>query len=164
MTQLNERDLRLGMLNSLLTTPHRELGQVAGMHREMVERDPVFYGHLAAWYFRSGDVRDHKEVFVGNLLTGALDEHRGAGFVLLQELPPYQVARVVDFVKRARGGLPRSARTAVVRYLREREVNPRQFDGAALRARKSMKHLYAGLHIKPSVRADAILFKDAPPA
>jgi hypothetical protein len=27
-----------------------------------------------------------------------------------------------------------------------------------------MKHLYAGLHIKPSERADAILFKDAPPA
>ena len=163
MTQLNERDLRLGMLNSLLTTPHRELGQVAGMHREMVERDPVFYGHLAAWYFRSGDVRDHKEVFVGNLLTGALEEHRGAGFVLLQELPPYQVARVVDFVKQTRGGVPRSTRTAVVRYLREREAEPERFDRAAVRARKSMKRLYAGLHIRPDARADAVLFKDEPP-
>ncbi|HLL72199.1 MAG TPA: vWA domain-containing protein [Pyrinomonadaceae bacterium] len=158
-----ERDMRLEMLNSLLTTPHRRLEEVAELHRRMLERDPLFYGHLAVWYARHGDVRDHKEVFTANLLVSTVAGHRGAGFVLLQELPPYQVARVVDFVKRERGGLPRSARTAVVRYLREREENARHFDGAAMRARKSMKHLYAGLHIKPSARADAILFKDAPP-
>jgi hypothetical protein len=159
-----ERDVRLEMLNSLLTTPHRRLEEVSELHRRMLERDPVFYGHLAVWYARHGDVRDHKEVFTANLLASRVAGHRGAGFVLLQELPPYQVARVVDFVKRTRGGLPRSARTAVVRYLREREENARHFDAAALRARKSMKHLYAGLHIKPSPRADAILFKNAPPA
>jgi hypothetical protein len=158
-----ERDARLEMLNSLLTTPHRRLEEVSELHSRMLERDPLFYGHLAVWYARHGDVRDHKEVFTANLLMSTVAGHRGAGFVLLQELPPYQVARVVDFVKRTRGGLPRSARTAVARYLREREENPRHFDGATLRARKSMKHLYAGLHIKPSVRADAILFKDAPP-
>jgi hypothetical protein len=159
-----ERDMRLEMLNSLLTTPHRKLEEVSELHRQMLERDPLFYGHLAVWYAEHGDVRDHKEVFTGNLLASTVAGHRGAGFMLLQALPPYQVARVIDFVKRTRGGLPRSARTAVVRYLREREVNPRQFDGAALRARASMKHLYAGLHIKPDARADAILFKDAPPA
>ncbi|HEY0082305.1 MAG TPA: vWA domain-containing protein [Pyrinomonadaceae bacterium] len=158
-----ERDRRLEMLNSLLTTPHRRLEEVAALHREMVEGDPLFYGHLAVWYARHGDVRDHKEVFTANLLASTVAGHRGAGYVLLQELPPYQVARVVDFVKRTRGGLPRSARTAVARYLREREENPRHFDGAALRARKSMKRLYAGLHIKPGTRADAILFKNAPP-
>lgn len=163
MTQHNERDLRLEMLNSLLTTPHRELARVAELHREMVERDPVFYGHLAVWYFRDGDVRDHKEVFIANLLTSALAEHRGAGFVLAQQLPPYQLARVVDFVKETRGGVPRSTRTAVTRYLRAREEQPERFDRAALRARKSMKRLYASLHIKPGARADAVLFKDAPP-
>ncbi|HEX8748131.1 MAG TPA: hypothetical protein VF717_13090 [Pyrinomonadaceae bacterium] len=159
-----ERDLRLDMLNSLLTTPHRELERVADLHRQMIERDPVFYGHLAVWYFAQGEVRDHKEVFVGNLLAGALAEHRGAGFMLLQGLPPYQVSRVVDFLKRSRGLVPRSTRTAVVRYLREREQNAARFDRAALRARKSMKHLYASLHIKPGARADAVLFKNEPPA
>jgi hypothetical protein len=159
-----ERDVRLEMLNSLLTTPHRRLEEVSELHRQMLERDPLFYGHLAVWYAEHGDVRDHKEVFTANLLASRVAGHRGAGFMLLQDLPPYQVARVVDFVKRTRGTLPRSARTAVVRYLREREENVRHFDGAALRARASMKHLYAGLHIKPSVRADAILFKDTPPA
>jgi len=161
--QATERDLRLDMLNSLLTTPHRQLEQVGKLHEEMVQRDPLFYGHLAVWYQRTGDVRDHKEVFVGNLLTSTMTEHRDAGYVLLQEFPPYQVARIVDFLKVHRGKLPRSTRTAVRRYLKDREKNFAFFDRAALRARKAMKHLYASLHIKPSDRADAVLFKDNPP-
>lgn len=159
-----ERDLRLEMLNSLLTTPHRQLEKVAEIHKLIVEIDPIFYGHLAAWYQRNGDVRDHKEVFVGNLLTSALMEHRGAGFMMLQEFPPYEVSRIVDFMKRHQNKVPRSARTAVTRYLKTREKNAQFFDRAALRNRKAMKHLYATLHIKPSARADAVLFKDKPPA
>ncbi|HBB31060.1 MAG TPA: hypothetical protein DC064_04475 [Cyanobacteria bacterium UBA9273] len=158
-----ERDLRLDMLNSLLVTPHRQLEQVAKLHEEMVKSDPIFYGHLAVWYQRTGDVRDHKEVFTGNLLTSALPEHRDAGFMLLQEFPPYQVARIVDFLKQHRGKVPRSTRTAVRCYLKEREKNSAFFDRAALRSRKAMKHLYATLHIRPSDRADAVLFKDNPP-
>lgn len=158
-----ERDLRLEMLNSLLTTPHRKLEQVAETHQLIVELDPIFYGHLAVWYQRHGDVRDHKEVFIGYLLTSEVTEHRHAGFMMLQELPPYQVARVIDFMKQRRGKVPRSARTAVRRYLAKREQNPTRFDRAALRGRKAMKHLYATLHIKPGDRADAILFKDEPP-
>lgn len=158
-----ERDLRLEMLNSLLTTPHRKLEQVAEIHKLIVELDPIFYGHLAVWYQRNGDVRDHKEVFVAHLLTSDLTEHRDAGFLMLQEFPPYQVARVVDFMKQQRNKLPRSARTAVQRYLKVRESNPSLFDRAALRGHKAMKHLYASLHIKPSERANAILFSNKPP-
>jgi len=127
-----ERDLRLEMLNSLLTTPHRKLEQVSEIHKLIVELDPIFYGHLAVWYQLNGDVRDHKEVFVGNLLTSNLTQHRDAGFVMLQEFPPYEVSRVVDFMKQHRGKVPRSARTAVTRYLKTREKNPKFFDSAAL--------------------------------
>ncbi len=160
---IEEKDLRLEMLNSLLTTPHRKLEEVADIHKTIVELDPIFYGHLGVWYQRNGEVRDHKEVFIGHLLTSNLSEHREAGFMLLQELPPYQVARVVDFMKQHRDKVPRSARTAVKRYLNKREKNPTNFDRAALRARKAIKHLYATLHIKPGKRADAILFKNTPP-
>ena len=52
----NERDMRLEMLNSLLTTPHRKLADVAELHKGLLERDPLFYGHLAVWYQRHGDV------------------------------------------------------------------------------------------------------------
>lgn len=160
----HERDLRLDILNSLLRTPHRRLEDVAELHGMMVDMDAMFYGHLAIWYFSKGDVRDHKEVFVGNLLTSDVPGHREAGFVLLQELPPYQVERTIDFMKRIRQKMPRTARTAVETYLRRREGETRFFDRAAIRQRKSMKRLYASLHIKPSARADAILFKDQPPA
>ncbi len=161
--QTFERDLRLDILNSLLTTPHRQLEKVAELHNDMTQLDPVFYGHLAVWYQRSGDIRDHKEVFVANLLTGELPEHRDAGFVLLQEFPPYQVARIVDFLKTQKAKVPHSARTAVTRYLRRRESDPAFFDRAALRGRTAMKHLYATLHIAPGARADAVLFKNTPP-
>lgn len=163
MTVTTERDWRLDMLNSLLTTPHRKLETVADVHKLMIELDPIFYGHLAVWYSQNGDVRDHKEVFVAHLLTSELTAHRDAGFVMLQALPPYQVARVVDFMKRSLGKVPRSARTAVRQYLEKRELNPTLFDRAALRGHKAMKHLYATLHIKPGARANAILFEGKPP-
>lgn len=158
-----EKDLRLELINTLLTTPHRELEKVAEFHKIIIELDPLFYGHLAVWYQQNGDVRDHKEVFVGHLLTSNIEEHRDAGFVMLQQFPPYQVARIVDFMKQQRGKVPRSTRTAVTRYLKTREINPQFFDRAALRGRKAMKHLYATLHIKPGQRADAVLFKGKPP-
>jgi hypothetical protein len=83
--------------------------------------------------------------------------------MMLQEFPPYQVARIVDFMKQQQNKMPRSARTAVRRYLKTRESNPVLFDRAALRGRNAMKHLYASLHIKPNERANAILFRNTPP-
>ena len=158
-----ERDLRLELLNSVLNTPHRQLDPIHELHKEIIIRDPIFYGHLAIWYLRNGDVRDHKEVFVGNLLAGEHDGHRDAGFMLLQDLAPYQVARVVDYLKTKVGKVPRSARTAVTAYLRKREADASVFDRTVLRNRDALKHLYATLHLSPGARADAILFKDKPP-
>ncbi len=161
---VDERDQRLAMLNSFLTTPHRKLDEVAPLHAEMRTRDPIFYGHLAVWYAAEGDVRDHKEVMIANLLVGDLPEHREAGYMLLQQLPPYEVVRVVDFIRARRKSLPNSTRTAVKTYLRAREKDDAFFDGAAVRQGKAMKRLYASLHIKPSERAEATLFKNEPPA
>ncbi|TNE46076.1 MAG: hypothetical protein EP343_25250 [Deltaproteobacteria bacterium] len=160
-----EQDIvsRLRLLNRLLTTPHRKVDGLFPVHHELLEQDPLFYGHLAAWYQNKGDVRDHKEVFLAHLLTSELSAHRDAGFAMLQALPPYQVARVIRFVKERFPRLPRSTRTAVRTYLAHREERPERFDRAVMRQRKAMKYLYASLHIKPSERADAILFKNAPP-
>jgi hypothetical protein len=196
-----EQDLRLGLLNTLLTTPHRQLEQVFPVHREMVVQDPRFYVRLAAWYADKGDVRDHKETFVVTLVLSEFEGHRDVGLALLRELPPYQVARVLDFISgrkktrkvrpaAARGkgrkqaeaaaepapvqtvveefGLfrspPRSLRTEIVRYLREREADPEWFDGTVLSARKALKRLYALLHVAPGERAQKILFDEEPPA
>lgn len=158
-----ERDIRLEILNSLLTTPHRELDKIAKLHSAFIDLDPIFYGHLAVWYQDKGDVRDHKEVFLANLLCSAMDFHREAGVILLQQFPPYQVARIIDFMKVHLKKVPRSARTAVMNYLYEREKKPEFFDRGVLRGRSAMKHLYATLRIKPGERAERILFKNDPP-
>jgi hypothetical protein len=183
-----EADLRLGMLNSLLTCPHRNLGLVHPLHAELVKADPLFYVRLAAWYADHGDVRDHKEMFVVTLALSDFPGHRDVGLAMLRELPPYQVGRVIDFIHgtteevtvdvgekgktekvkmTATDGLgrnvPRSVKTEVTRYLREREADDRWFDATALTARKALKRLYALLHIKPAPRAQAVLFDEQPP-
>src|SRR5438128_6896169 len=93
-----EQDLRLEILNTLLTTPHRKLEAIWPIHREMVGGDPRFYVRLAAWYSDHGDVRDHKEMFIINLAQSAFEGHRDAGLALLRALPPYEVVRVLDFI------------------------------------------------------------------
>lgn len=206
---MNEKDLRLEMFNTLLTTPHRDLEKVFPVHREMCELDPLFYVRLGAWYHDKGEVRDHKEMFIVNLVLSEFEGHRDVGLALLRSLPPYEVVRVLDFVhgKRVRrvtkhpepnpaSGLgdklrnlimgrdqskspapvtvttvtqglgktpPRSMRTEIERYLREREANPEWFDECVLQSRKAMKRMYALLHIKPSPRAQSVLFDEDPP-
>ena len=93
-----EQDLRLRLLNTLLTTPHRKLEEVWPVHKEMVAADPRFYVRLAAWYADNGDVRDHKEMFVVTLVLSDFPGHRDVGLAMLRQLPPYQVLRVLDFV------------------------------------------------------------------
>jgi hypothetical protein len=188
-----EQDLRLEILNSLLTTPHRQLAQIWPIHQEMVAKDPRFYVRLSAWYSDHGDVRDHKEMFIITLTLSDFDGHRDVGLAMLRGLPPYEVVRVLDFIhgrkktkkvrEVAKGskkadnaepktvvedfGLfrnpPRALKTEITRYLQEREADPEWFDGSVLVARKAIKRLYALLHVKPGERAQQILFDENPP-
>jgi hypothetical protein len=201
---MSENDIRLTLLNTLLTTPHRNLSAIYPIHKQMIEQDPRFYVQVAAWYADHGDVRDHKEMFVINLCLSQFEGHRDVGLALLRDLPPYEVARVVDFIKgrevtrtvpkeasKQRGkkaakakkaepeqqekkppqkekvglfvNVPRSMRTEIERYLRERERDAHRLDSALLHGRAAMKRLYAGLHIRPSERSQAILFAEQPP-
>ena len=138
----------------------------------MITQDPLFYGHLGAWYNDNGEIRDRKEMFITNLCLSNFEGHRNTGLAMLRELPPYQLLRVVDFVsgkktkknnKLEKSGLfkniPRSMTTEITRYLREREENEDWFDACAVSFRKGMKRLYALLHVAPSQRAQDILFE-----
>jgi hypothetical protein len=174
---VNEQDRRLQLLNSLLTTPHRDLASIWPFHRDLANQDPRFYVRLAAWYAEQGAVRDHKEMFVIALALSGDAGLRDVGLALVRTLPPYEVARVVDFVHGRRStaegkaaadyglfrNVPRSLRTEVIRYLREREADADWFDSTVLNARKALKRLYALLHVKPGERAQAVLFDERPP-
>jgi hypothetical protein len=160
---MTELDVRIQILNSFLTTPHGKLADLAPLHTAALERDPLFYGHLAAWYAGRGEVRDHKVLFVAHLLTSDFPELREAGWMLLQKLPPHMVAAALDHAKRVIGKAPRVLKSAVASYLRALESNAERFDRAALRGKQDLKHLYASLRIAPAPRAQRILFEELPP-
>lgn len=88
------------MFRTLLQTPHRKVDEIINIHQTQYERDPNFYGHLATYAVHKGNcvVRDVNEVFIAQLFTSAFEEHRKAAFVMLQSLPPYEVARVMRYV------------------------------------------------------------------
>jgi len=94
----NEQDIRVEILNTLLTTPHRDLEKTWPIHQALIAKDPRFYVRLAAWYNDHGDVRDHKEMFVIALSLSDFAGHRDVGLAMLRQFPPYQVIRVVDFI------------------------------------------------------------------
>ena len=71
-----ERELRSEFLSTLLPTPHRDLAALQDDHEVMIELDPLFYVHLAAWYAENGQVRDHKEMFVIMLCLSGFPGHR----------------------------------------------------------------------------------------
>jgi len=190
---MEEKDVRLGILNTLLATPHRDLAAIYPVHQWMISDDPRFYAQLAAWYHDTGEIRDHKEMFIINLCLSTFDGHRDVGFAMLRELPPYELVRVEDFIsgtyvkekpltpvlrgrrpsvpavvpKKVKYGLfrsfPYAMRTEVTRWLREREADNEWLDSVCVGARKYMKRLYALNNVKPCERAQAILFDDKPP-
>lgn len=173
-TNSPEQDFRLAILNAMLRTPHRQVAPFMPLFKYVSERDPLFFAHLGAWYLKNGSVHDIKQLFIAFLVTSKFsEEHRNAGLAMLQQLPPYQVERVFSMVKGHKENnqyvegvaatVPRSLRTAIEEYLRERERDTKAFDSAVLHARKPLKKLYASLRIKPNEYAQKILFDETPP-
>ena len=194
-----EQDLRLSLFNSLLTSPHKDLDKLYPVHAEVDKQDPLLYRQLASWYWDKGEIRDHKEIFIVELILSDFEGDIDIGLALLRKLPPYEARRVLDFIKGWKSfrvdktewkyfipkkikerleksgivpktlnhglfrNIPRSMRTEIRRYLREREADDKKLDSVIISARKHLKRMYAALHIAPSKRAQAILFDDLPP-
>src|SRR5205085_9733103 len=85
------------------------------------------------------------------------------GGAVVAVVPAGQTETLTDEVGLFRNP-PRSLRTEITRYLRKREADADWFDSSVLVARKAIKRLYALLHVKPSERAQKILFDEDPPA
>lgn len=160
-----EQDTRLNILNSLLKSTHRKVEDVAAVHKQMVSEDPLFYGKLAYWAQENTDVRDHKEMFIANMFLSEFSEHREAAYVMTQSMAPFQIERIKNHIKRVfKKNPPRMMKSAVKAYLRGFEINNNRLDSAALsRNGKALTGLYASFRLKPSDRAQAILFDDDPP-
>lgn len=96
----SEQDFRLAIINSLLSTPHRVLEPYYPLFQRVLNDDPLFFGHLAAWYSTHGSIRDLNQLFSAFLISSKFGpEHREAGLSLLSSLPPYQVERIFRILK-----------------------------------------------------------------
>lgn len=190
MTQAQEtRSARVLLWRQLFRCPHRKLVEAKPTFEEALERDPLFAGHaFHALALSTGDaelkgllppyrrafegkypskesfnrIRDLGELGTAHLLCSPHREHREAGRCDFQLLEPYRAGRVAFYI-REHLKPNRQVQGAVRDYLRALEANERRFDGAVLRARKTLHHLYEFFHVKPAPRAQAVLFDDKPP-
>lgn len=189
-TSAVEGDIRIRILNSFMTCPHRDTEQLKKIHAEIREQDPLFYSHLACWYLKKGEIRDHNEVFASMLLTDPFIDNREVGLALFRKHAIFMKNRILGFVRgkkvkiRTKTGkkiqigkksvdevkitekwvgmkenTPSSFETEVKNYLRWLEADNARFDSVALRNRADLKNLYVKMRIKPSDRAQSILFE-----
>ena len=95
-----ENDVRVNIFNSFMSCPHRDTELARKIHEEIRQKDPLFYSHLASWYWKQQDqLRDHNELFSGLLVTDPFLENREVGLALFREQPPVMKDKIVQFIK-----------------------------------------------------------------
>jgi hypothetical protein len=94
-----EADARVKILNSFMTCPHRDTDEIKKVHLEIQEKDPLFYAHLASWYRKNGDLRDHNEVFSALLTLDSYLPNRETGLALFREHAPFMKTKILGFIK-----------------------------------------------------------------
>jgi hypothetical protein len=135
------RDVGLALLRSL---PPYELVRVVDF----------IHGRKATRLVRTDDKKQRQQAARRAVHNAPAEGPSGAAAAATKTVAEFGLFRNV----------PRSVKTEVVRYLREREAEPEWFDSTVLVARKAIKRLYAVLHVSPGERAQKILFEKDPPA
>lgn len=153
---------RTDVLSAFLSTPHGDYSDLFPFHLESLDRVPLFYMHLACWYWDKGKVRDHKLLSSVALCLSSYSKHRQVGVAMLRKMSPRELVNALDFmtIQRKRESkrffhVPRIVRTEVARYLRERESSSRRFDKTVVSQRAAMHRLYEGMHIVPGGSFDS---------
>lgn len=162
-----ERGLtRNAIIQELTKSPHGELKAFVPIGARAAKEEAEFFAHLIAWNQVHGQVRDSKVALPVLSLMGANghDEIADNALAHLAMLDPRNLIRALDFARTVKTpGKGRVLPRLVEKYLRKREADPGHWDRAAVQFRKPMKTLYARFHVKPSERADAVLFKSKKP-
>lgn len=168
-----ERTDKKNLIAALAKSTHGELSEYATIAGKVLVEDPDFYAHLMAWNHRKGQVRDAKVALpVLGLFEPTRDPARFENALAhMADLNPRLFLQALDFARTVKSfktvgkrsviaqSPSRVLKRLVTRYLRDMEADAREWDRTALRHRTVMKTLYARYHVKPSDRADNVLFK-----
>jgi len=162
-----ETDVRVGILKSILNTPHNKLSELVPLHKENLKIDPLFYSKLSIYYDKHGEVRDHKKLFAAGIITSPLYEFRDLGGLLMLKLNAKDYLKTVklsmdDFQGKS-GGKRRRLRYYTQKYLRffEKQANNGN-SGRFLQNAKFLRNLYRIMHVAPEEAAAKSLKFKAP--
>lgn len=155
------------LIGGLVKSVHKSLDLYKVDALQVVKQDPNLFAHLIAWNNLNGEIRDTKVAFPVLSLRGVSGDERAffenaVAHLLL--LDPRNLVRAVYFhrdlnkFKAVEDGAAALLRSGVYQYLRAREKSNPWWDRTVLQHKTSMKTLYALYHIKPSSRAQQILF------
>jgi hypothetical protein len=154
------------LVSNLIRVGHKSLEPYKIDGLRIVKEDPNLFAHLIAWNQANGEIRDSKVALPIISLRGESGDskiyYENAVAHLLM-LDPRNLVRAVRFHREIGDGVKEGAgyllRKNISEYLRIRESNQGWWDKTVLQHRASMKTLYALYHIKPSQRAQKILFE-----
>lgn len=164
--QIEQNRARNILLRSLMSVPHRDYDKLVPQFREAINEDPDFMAR-ACVYLAMGNtsIRDHEDIAIITLLQSHahFSEFRDAGFVLLLNIAPFRIIRVLDYISRSDRKVPRLTKIIATQFVQTLEAEPARFDGVAVGNFRNLKNVYRHYHIKPNDRAQAILFDNNPP-
>lgn len=155
------------MVNEILHIGHGDLSIYTQKGLAAVIAEPELFGHLIAWNQNKGQIRDSKVALPILAFRGELDtelfENAAAHLCLLSARDLVRACRYHRELNEAIGTTypfsgARWLKDAVKMYIRKRERKTGWWDQTAVQHRNSLKTLYAMYHIKPSGRAQTVLF------
>lgn len=175
-------DYRKALISSFAISFLQDLDILEDIHRKICSSDPETYVKLCKFVLKSmsgGSISEtnflkpfcvnseksiqNRQIFLAHLLSSENPELRKTGTRIIPDMSPDALAEAVNYCKRVYGKFPGSAVTAIKTYLRELEKDDSKFDLCLFEQKKHLKFLYSSLHIRPSERAQKIIFENDPP-
>lgn len=158
------------IIAELTRSPHGDLDQYLPVGLQAAREDAEFFAHLIAWNDVNGQVRDAKVALPvvqlatmrAEYLSNGQREFKENALAHLARLDPRNLVRASKFAKGKTGA--HGIADVVKRYLREREKRWAWWERTALAHRRSMRELYKFFRVKPSTKANQVLFLKQYPA
>ena len=149
------------IIAELSKSKHGTLAEYVPIGQQAAKQDPEFLAHLIAWDHKKEQIRDAKIALpvisfsVAEFPEGLVEN----SLAHLAKLGPRGLDRAMRFRREQGFAGKYKVRRVVDRYLRDLESDWRGFDRVGILHHDTLKSLYAFSHLKPSERADKILFK-----
>ena len=159
---------RNAIIAELTRSEHGDLKKYVPVGLEAVRREPEFFAHLIAWDAIKGQIKDTKSALPIISLTepGLPSEFVENSLAHLATLRPREFLKAYRFALdlRVKSRVRKVMNSLTAEYLRFLEADRKRWDRTAIQHRRTLHELYALAHVRPSARAQMVLFDREIPA